>query len=421
MATVLRADNRILFKDSKYSYLLSSILQNCATLTVANTTGFNANDYISIGNIGSSNTEIVQISSITDDNTIVVVSNTRFSHSESSRVTVVPFNKVRFFWTQAPSVPNPSSSPVTETNSSQIASITTTLTKVTTSPSTATYTKGTDPTEVEAVDITPPITIDYITPLALLDVDADNFYTIYSDPSHQSGYGWFAFYNSTSAVYSAISNAIPYAGFPSNTVREIFSSFDSCLNAKELKLISIADKYSWLNEGVAYAVNELNLGNWEYCSSGPRTLTITAGVSEYLLPADFSDMLYINDSDGYKINHYNQTFEYVTGSTTITEYEIRGRYIVFRPTPVASTTVTLAYLKNSKVLTEFSDVVDLPNNMHYNIKDYMLFRAYKKLLDTQSATFSLKLFTDSLNRMKTYSIKRDNGLDSWSLDNAQSI
>jgi hypothetical protein len=420
MGKIIRADNRTLIKDVKYTYLTSNIVQGVSSIDVSNTSGFSANDYITIGNIGSSNTEIAQISAVTDNNTLALVSTTKFAHAESSRITIIGYNKVRFFWTAAPVVPNPSSYPVTETSIDQIASITSTKTKVTTSPSTAIYTKSTDPTEVEHVDITPPILLDYTTPLALVDIEADKYLTTYQDSSHSTGYGWVAFYNTTTAIYSSPSSAIPYAGFPSNTVREIFESFDSMLNAKDIKSISVTDKYTWLNEGASYAVNELNLGNWEYCSSGPRVLTVTSSVAEYLLPPDFSDMLYINDSDGYKINHYNQTFEPAGTYSDIT-YEIRGRYLVFYPTPTSNTTVTLAYLKNSSTANDYSDVIDLPNNFHMNIKDYMLFRAYKKLGDRQSSMDSLTLFKDSINRMKTYSINRDNGLNSWNISNSQNV
>lgn len=411
----LKADNRALLRDAKFSYLLDNYASGISTIIVANTDGFAVNDYILLGNIGSENTEIVQVATVTEaTSTITLIAASRFAHSESTRVTKIGYNQVRFYWTALKTVPNPAVSPITVNTTVQNKSITTTETSTTTSPPTAVYTKTTDPTFTKNVDITPPIIFDSSTPLgSLLDVDADSFFTTYADSAHSTGYGWFAFYNSTSLTYSAVSNAIPYGGFATNTVREMFAGFDSCLNQKELRLISSEDRYSWLNEGVARTVNELNLGNWEYHSSGPINLAIQEGVSEYLLPEDFSALLYINETtDGRKILSYDQTFEQDPNMST-RRYSIRGRYITFLPSPEQAGSVTLAYLKMSSRLKELADVIDLPDHGYYMVKDFMLFRAYRKLSNLTESNNSLALFNKEVENMKIYSIKRDNGLDSW--------
>lgn len=421
MAITLRADNRSLIKGAKYSYSVENYSSGVSSIVIANTDGFAANNFVCIGNIGNENTEIVQINTVTEaTGTLSLVSNTRFAHSESSRITVVPYDQVRFFRTERPTVPNPAASPITENEIVQNSSITETKQTITTHPNTATYTKSSDPTKVVTVDETPPILFNTDRPLALVDISAGDFYTTFSDNTYATGYGWFAFYNSISGIYSAVSNAIPYSGFPYNTVRELFAGFDSCLNSKELRLISMDDKYAWANEGYSQLVNELNLGNWEYNSSGPITLTINAGVTEYLLPDDFSDLLYVNESNGDKINHYSQTFQPPV-STSVREYEIRGRYIVFRPSPTAAGTVTLAYLKNSTVLKSLSDVIDLPNRAYYSLKDFMLFRAQRKLGNLTESNNSIAVFNKSIENMKLYAGRRDDGLDSWSVNNAQNV
>lgn len=419
MSVILRADNRSLIKGTKYSYSVENCSSGVSSIVIANTDGFNVNDYVLIGNFGSENAEIVQISTVaTATGTLALVVATRFAHSESTRVTVIQYNKVRFFWTARPTVPNPSASPITENEIIQNSFITETKQTVTTHPNTAVYTKTTDPTETLNVDTTPPILFDYGTPLAYLDISAGDYYTTYIDDTRSTGYGWFAFYNAVSITYSALSNPIPYAGFPYNTVKELFSGLDSCLNAKELRLISLDDKYTWANEGFSRMVNELNLGNWEYNSSGPITLTIQAGVTEYLLPDDFSNLLYINEANGDKINHYAQTFE-PPFAASVREYEVRGRYLVFRPSPVEGSTVTLAYLKNSIVLKDLSDVINLPDRGFYCLKDFMLFRAHRKLGNLTESTNSLAIFEKGIEKMKIFSIKRDDSLDSWSVDDAQ--
>lgn len=421
MAVILRADNRTLLKDAKYSFLLDNSPSGSASITIANTDGFSANDFLVLGNIGSENTELIQVNTVTSSTGVLtLVANTRFAHSESTRVTIVAYDKVRFYWTASPTVPNPSASPIIITETVQNA-ITDAKTTTTTSPSTATYTNAVDPTFTQTVDITPPLVFNTTTPLtSAIAVQVDSFYSIYSDSVHSTGYGWFAFYNSTSLTYSAVSNSIPYAGFEYNTVAEIFANFDSCLNMKELKLISTKDKYTWLNEAYAKTVNELNLGNWEFNASLPLTLALKANTANYLLPDDFGNMLYINEANGDKIDHYEATFQ-PPSTYSVRRYMIRGKYLVFDPVPETDATVTLSYLKNSSTLKNMSDVVNLPDKAHFNIKDFMLFRAYRKLGNLTESTNSLALFNKSIENMKIYSIKRDNGLDSWTIADSANV
>ena len=390
-----------------------------STIVIANTDGFAVNDYILLGNIGSENTEIVQVASVTaSTGTLTFVVAARWAHSESTRVTKIGYNQVRFYWTALKTVPNPTL--VTVNSIDQNNNTTTTQAEANAAnPNTAVYTKVTDPSFTKNMDVTPPIIFDSGTPLgSLVDIAADNYFTTYADSAHTTGYGWFAFYNATSLTYSASSNAIPYAGFNTNTVREAFADFDSCLNQKEIRLISLQDKYSWLNEGVARAVNQLNLSNWEYLSSGPMSLALISGMAEYLLPDDFSNLLYVNESEadgGRKIASYEQTFE-STGNSSAMRYQVRGRYISFYPTPTAAGSVVLAYLKTSSRLKNMSDILDLPDNAYYIVKDFMLFRAANKLGNTTQGTNEMALFKDGVQDMKTISQKRDNGLDSWTPD-----
>lgn len=496
MAT-LRADNRNLFKDTKYSFLLSNSSSQSSSITIANTEGFFANSFICLGQIGSENTEIVQIedinsvtgvlnliyfngkivnmvanglnttvttdkphglavgASVTISNTVSVngtytcladaahgtntfvishvftsfepglwVSSSRtttnFAHAESTRVTVVPYNTVRFFHTQTPSTPNATTTLVNTVR--QNVNITDKKqTTYSATPSTTTYTKTTDPSYVQTVDLTPPITFNSATPLTnFIYINPAEFFTNYVDDSRYTGFGWFAFFNTTTLKYSAISNPIPYAGFDDNTVKAIFDSVDSCLNTKEIKLITNNDRYSWLNEAYAYITNELNLGNWEYNASREIVLNLSAGISEYLLPEDFASLLYINDSKTLKIEEENATFQRPL-TNSVMKYMLQGKYLVFTPTPDADSTVSLSYLKSSPKLKQLSDIVDLPNRGHYYIKDFMLYRAYKKLTNPSEAQWYYTIFNKNIENLKIYSCKRDDSLDSWSVATTSNI
>ena len=343
---------------------------------------------------------------------IIVSDVTRFAHAESTKVTVTPYSKVRFFRTETPVVPNVATQTTltVDQNNSITETKTSTLSDTT---QTTTYSRTGDPSFVQTVDFTPQIIFENAKTLSpLIDIQVNDFYTTFYDNDNYDGYGWYAFYNETSGRYSPISNYIPYAGFADNTVSEIFGSFDSELNTKEIKLISQKDRFTWLNEGLSMMTNELNLGNWEYNASEDLILNIKKNVSQYLLPMNFSNLLFINDSRDLKIDHYAATFQRPQSSGVL-KYLIRGRYLIFDPIPTEDTTVTVSYLAKSTTITRLEQTVDLPDNAHYFLKDYMLYRAYRKLGNTSESKDRYTVFNQNIDKMKIYSIKRDNGLDSW--------
>ena len=505
MSINLRCDNRILTKDAKFSYLLNNYSSNTFVLYASNTDNIYHNSYVLVGNVGSDNTEILQVNMVNEivsgtnkvytagaltfinfsgicqagtgandiylssphtfypGQTVTVFNNAtgairgtgtisatggsvhsnhivldgagvtgavvndafvvndycKFAHPESTRITVIPYNQVQFFRTDTPAVPNTVSK--TSTTQNQNKSVTQTTTSNITNPPTTTYTKSDDPSFVTTVDYTPPIVFDGAVNLtAPIDIQVNDFYTTFYDTINNDGYGWFAFYNSTTLSYSPISNPIPYAGFPQNTVKTVFEAFDSSLNTKELKLITRTDRFNWLNEGLSYLVNELNLGNWEYYSSEELKLNVKSGQDKYLLPQDFSDLLYINDALDNKIESYSATFQ-KSRNELYMRYLIRGRYLVFSPVPDRDQTVTLAYLKSAPFLTNLDDVVDLPNNAYMFVKDYMRYRAYQKLGNPSESTSALGMFKMQIDNMKIHAIKRDDGLDSWSIFESSNV
>ena len=493
MSITLRSDNRTIFRDSPYGALIDNYPSASSSVVLNTTEGFEMNDFVVIGTLGTGNAELLQVKNsnhttgeidffgwadkaqASTDNThlylpvprvvkagqtvtgyvgqtptvrgtasiatdqaateiilsgagivglvqgdLVEVNDiTKYAHSESSRVTRVPFDKVQFFYTYGPQVPTPvpEITVVTRQNASTTETQTTTLTD----PPTTTYTKPDDPSYIKTVDFTPPIIFDNAQILCNpTPIQVTGIYTVFLDNAHLTGFGWFAFYNSFTKVYSPLSNYIPYSGFEDNSVKSIFESFDSSLNNKELKLITMPDRFTWLNEAFNMMTNELNLGNWEYNASEDLNINILPGITDYLLPKDFGDLLEISDEQKRKIFHYNATWSQDSTRSEV-KYIIRGRYIVFKPSPIQPTIFTLSYLRHAGRLSELSDVVNLPDNMHYNIKDYMLFRAYRKLGNLSESTNSLAIFQKAIDNMKIYAIKRDNGLDSWGIDISQTV
>lgn len=370
----LSADNRSLLSTGPYTYIVDNIASGVSVLSVVNVDGFAVDDMVLIGLFGNENAEIMRISAIdTSANTITVVatdgtsSQTAYAHSESTKISKIQFNQIRFYWTAA---------------------------------------AGTIADENPTFDTDNPLT-------SWQDLVPSEWFTTYDDADHSTGFGWFVFRNSVSLESSQNSNAIPYAGFDGNTVKAIFDDFTSLLNNRELTLVRPEDMYSWLNEGIAMVRNKLNLSNPEYTVSTTKTLTAVVGTSEYLLDSDFGDLVEIVDTASRPVPSMmiKQAMAY-TGD--VPHYYIRGRYIGLVPTPTEATTYSYRYRSKGSRVTSYDDYIDLPDHGFYVLKDWMMYRACLKFQNPNAATF-YKSFSDGLNVMITASVKRDAALDSWGI------
>jgi len=364
----LSADNRQLLENAKYSDLTTNYLSGVSTLILTSGADFANNDYILLGNFGSETSEIIKVSTVTT-NTLALATATKFSHSESTKVTILKYDQIRFYHT-------------------------------------------TDTTFVD----TDPVT-------AYIDLQADSFHTIATDTSNTTGFGWYKFYNSTTTDLSSESTEIPYAGFSSNSVEQIFDSFYSLLNNNELKLVTEDDAFRWLNEGYSITRNELNLVNDEFTVADPYTLTTTAGTAEYSLQDGFSKIISVFSGD------YDREIEFIalkdlstwnSDATNDPRYYIRGSYMGFSPTPTVSYDFTVRYETTGTELTSKYDNVDLPTNNFYFLVDYMIYRASPKLNRSDGSSDYSK-FMEGVQRMKVTAHKRDHGLDSWEVDDYANV
>ena len=343
-------------------------------INVLNTTDsdFAINSYLLLGTFGSENAEVVQIASInTNTGDINLVAPTNFAHPESTRVTVLPYSQVRFFWTAAQ-------------------------------------------------------TFDTNTPLTgYINLQPSDWFTQYSDESQSSGYGWYIFYNPITLTASQPSNPIPYAGFNSNNVEMILNDFFSLLNNKELKLISREDALSWMNEANNVIRNKLNLTNIEFNTSAPQTLTVVPGTIEYPLPNDFDHLVsLVSGSDpsnpGSNLGILKRQVEYInlrnayTYSGFTPRYYIRGMYIGIIPNQIQNLTLIYLYQSRPTRLSLNSDILVLPNAGEYAIKDWMMYRGYSKA-QNPNATVYYKSFNDNMNQMIVSAVKRDASLDTFGI------
>jgi len=375
----LRSDNRVLVENTPFSYLVDNVASGAGSITLVNTDGFAADDFIIIEEIGKENAEIFRIGAINHTTGVIDLEDkagsadtTNHAHSESTKVHLTPYNQVQFYWTAAAG----------------------------------------DITDEDPV-------FDTDNPLgSWIDIDPSDWYTIYDDNVNSTGFGWFKYQNSVSTDLSTYSNPIPYGGFARNTAAEVFADFDSMMHTKELSLVTLDEKFRWLNEALVLLQNKLNLNNTEYFVSTSQTLPVVAGTGEYLLPDDFTDMVSITNSTNVydkraigfisinKVEGYN-------GNEV--KYYLRNRYLGIVPTPTTNTTYYYTYRKKSNRVDSLSDYIDLPDNAYYALKDYMLYRAFMKFQNPIAKQYQ-EAFVSTVNLYVETAVKRDANLDSWEPD-----
>jgi len=328
--------------------------------------------HVMIGELNDKNSEVVTLGDITTSTytlTFQSSATTKFAHPESTRVTVLSYNQVKFYQTAA-----------------------------------ATFSNSENP-------------------LGTIDLQLDNFYTLFNDFVNTDGYGWFVFYNSITAKVTENSNAIPYANFSESTTKKILDNFYSLLNDKERRQIDVDDAYGFLNEAVSIATGELNLINDSYKVSEETTVAITSGTSEYSLESDFSDIVNVyHGTTGDEIFYIDikDVADWENNSASDTRYYLRGNYIGLTPEPTTSYSLKVRYKSLGAVLDTYDDLADLPDKSFYGLKMYMMFLACIKLGRTDGENF-LKLFDVSIQRMKMVSHKRSNFLENWIPDRASMI
>ena len=384
---VLKADNRDLIKNSKYSYLLrnySSGVGNPTAIALINSADFDVNDFILIGNIGSETTEIFKVASVnpaTNEITLKdrsnVAANTKFAHAESTRVTVVPYDQVRFFHTSVPTYVPPAHDPVYPV----------------------------DP----AIDTLHPLT-------AYIDIEPNRWFTVIEDETYSTGWGFFVWYNSHTTIGSKPSNPIPYLGFEYETAESIIESFFDGMNNKETNVVTKEQAFRWLNEGYKIMRNRLNLVNSEYGASLEIPITIYAGEAEARLPNDFGDLVSVRPTL-LNVATLKNTLDPInlkdipnyTGSQV--KYFIREGYIGLAPTVTRDTTIYIRYLRRADKLTSYDDIVYLPDDGCIALQNYMLMKKSLKFSDG-GATGYKALFDDWINNMILFASKRDNKEDS---------
>lgn len=160
---LLKAFNRALVDDREKTTLTVASTAADTTITVAavDTNSWADNDYLIIGEIGSSNAEIMQVNGTVSDGTSLTIDRsgsaggTRFNHASGEPVYRVDFNRVEF--------------------------------------------------SLNTTDSTSGVSV-----LATVEIQPDNEYTRYEDTANTTGYGFARFNNETTGAFSSYSDGVNY-------------------------------------------------------------------------------------------------------------------------------------------------------------------------------------------------------------------
>ena len=293
----LQADNRTLINAAKYSFLNTNYYAGVTSFSILNAmdSDFAVDTFLLLSNIGAEDAEIVKITAVNNSTGLITIATpTTFAHAESTRVTVLPYNQIRFFHTA-----------------------------------------------LNVFDLNTPLT-------GYVPIQPSDWFTTFKDESYATGYGWYCFYNPVTTNLSQPSNSIPYTGFSQSTTENLLEDFFSLLSNKELRLVTRADALSWASEGYSRIRNKLNWSNVEYTASEIQSLPLIAGQIEYDLPLDFdhlvSFVIGLNPANpGAPANFSKYDIEFIPLRMAYNykgaeqRYYIRGPKIGLIPTPTTNT------------------------------------------------------------------------------------
>lgn len=463
----IRADNRILLKSAKYSYLATNYLSGVTSLVISNSDGFfpytigGSTTQFDITNPTGTTFRYTWDGTGTDPeigeniqiNSQIVIAAANFNAGNNGTFTITAFDTDAnwFEVTNASGVVESNktigggsitvgrhnfvllgefgseSSEIVEVSSVNKSSHTLTVgtTKFAHSQDTKVYILPYNQikffhTSIATFSATFPIT-------GYIDIQADNLYTMGSDYQNTTGFGWYIFYNNITAKASSASNAVPYAGFSNNSVEAILKQFYSLLNQSERKLITDTDAIFWMNAGMNICQTELSLVSKTYYVDSTQSIATISGTQEYDLESDFARIVNVYNSDNEEnlkpidLNDVSRANYYNTG-TTIARYYLRGKKIGFVPSPTSVTNYTVRYQYTATVLSSYYDTIDLPGNNGFILTDYMLFKACPKIgRSPTDAKYFNEEFKTNIARLKLGFHKQDDNPESWGIASSANI
>jgi len=228
------------------SYLTADYSSGVTALVLRNNDRFSEDDFILVGEMGSENAEIVQITGAVSSGTDITVGATTFPHSASDPVYVLGYNQIKFHRSTS--------------------------------------------------------TVDGIySSIATVNIDVDNTSgkTLYDDTTGLTSYFYkISFYNSGTTVESSLSDPMAGSGYTRSQVGSIVNDFLVEIGDLEQEYITVPQILSMMNE-VNDDIKGQSRKPYRFLST-KKLATITSGSDRVPLPTDMLrlDRVRYNEDNG---------------------------------------------------------------------------------------------------------------------------
>jgi hypothetical protein len=244
-------------QDDENSFLIADSAAGVGSLS-ANGVNFAVGQYIVIGQVGNEYAEVVQIhaSTVPTSTTITLAGNTNFAHNRGDIIRFIPYNQI-----------------VAEFATSATGSF---------------------------------------TPISAVSLRADSTETYMQRVSDPSTYYYrFRFYNATSTLYSAYSDAVPASGFADNTLWSVKRRAMRALGEKYSDLITDQDLNDWVLEGRRYADKNPMTFRWSFRTKFEQNVGyLLAGQYRIAAPTDLRDKNTYKNVLGIRMGQQNRPCVY---------------------------------------------------------------------------------------------------------------
>lgn len=301
-------------------------------LTVKDTNGFAANDYLVLGQLATEQCEIVQIASVTNSTAIVLVAGGNFPHAADSSVTKIPYNQFRVYRS------------ATGIGGSYVLLV---------SPA--------------------------------MQVNQPDLKNKYYDPTATSPYSYkFSFYNTYSTVESTFSDEIPFTGYQDYSLKGMTDAVLVLFGDTLQQNITSDMIRRWLNECYRRLQVIVTGGDSPYYV-GNTTITSTGAQSYDLTSYDMLNIFLVELShDGgltyvETIDPADARFKTIPGATSVYSYQIMGQTFIPNPVVNPGDVMRFWYFTNPVALANPTDTLLDPFQPLVDLFiDWALMRAHEK-------------------------------------------
>jgi len=374
--------------DKVRTTLSTSAASGASSLTVRNTAGFTANDYVVLEQPGTEKAEIVQISSVTNATTLALSGTTSFAHSSDTQVAFIKYNQVRFFLGDTSAAYSTGSLTVTH-GSKTITGVGTTFTggNVTTSHSLQINEKFYDIASIDsATQVT--LTIPFeeesaaghtykailFSAQTTIAAQIDRHDTTWDDTDGiAEDFYRVAYYNSTTASVSSLSDVISASGSDRNATRKIIEDIRFQTGER------IENSTTFSDDELMRLLDEAQEDVWSKSKDlwwwdADVNITTVASQVSYDLPSDFQAVLSVrgndgtNETDALREVSYQEYVELVENNSAESDdfeaFALWGGRIYLYPTPdtAVANGVKILYRMKPLSLDSGGDISRIPES-----------------------------------------------------------